>query len=59
MFKRFFFLRKVRKAEEAFCRLRCEVERRRLPKFERRGIFKDLLRAAGFVNIRIREKRGE
>jgi hypothetical protein len=45
------------KAEMAFCRLRIAVERLELPKLERRKIFKDLLRSAGFAGIRIREKR--
>lgn len=57
MFKKFLFDRKVLKAETAFCRLRIAVERLELPKFERRKIFKDLLRAAGFVNLRIRERK--
>jgi len=57
MFKDFLFNRKVVKAETAFCRLRIAVERREFPKFERRKIFKDLLRAAGFCDIRIRERR--
>ena len=59
MFKRFFFLRKIRKAEAAFSDLRDAVKKQDLLKKKRRGIFKDLLRAAGFCNIRIREKKGE
>jgi len=59
MFKRFLFLRKVRKAENAFWALSGAVDRQDLPKKARRAIFKDLLRAAGFVNIRIREKKEE
>ena len=59
VFKKFFFDRKVLKAETAFCRLRIAVERLKLGKFERRKIFKALLRAAGFVNIRVRERKGE
>jgi len=57
MFKRFLFLRKVRKAEKAFWALSGAVDKQELSKKKRRGIFKDLLRAAGFVNIRIREKK--
>lgn len=59
MFEEFLFRRKAQKADDAFCKLRIAVERKGLPKFERRKIFKDLLRAAGFVNIRIRERKGE
>lgn len=57
MFQNFLFNRKLVKAEMAFCRLRIAVERLELPKLERRKIFKDLLRSAGFAGIRIREKR--
>lgn len=57
MFKKFLFDRKVLKAETAFCRLRIALEKRDPTKFERRKIFKDLLRAAGFCNIRIRERK--
>jgi len=52
-------LRKIRKAEGAFWALSGAVNKQDLPKKKRRKIFKDLLRAAGFVNIRIREKKEE
>lgn len=55
--KKFLFNRKVLRAETAFCRLRIAIEKMNLPKLERRKVFKDLLRAAGFVNIRIRERK--
>jgi hypothetical protein len=47
----------MRKAEAAFSGLRDAVEKQDLPKKKRRKVFKDLLRAAGFVNIRIRERK--
>jgi hypothetical protein len=55
--KKFLFNRRFRKAEAAFWNLKASVDRQDLPKKKRRAIFKDLLRAAGFVNIRIRERK--
>ncbi len=61
--REFFFFRAQHKAEVALCRLRIHVEKARdeagrpLGRLERREIYKDLLRAAGFAGIRIRERR--
>lgn len=53
------FERIQRKAERSFCRLRIEVEKMKMGKMERRMIFKDLLRAAGFCKLRMMERKDD
>jgi len=58
MFKRILYRVRLRRAKKAFQKLRGDIDNLNLPKFQRREIFKSLLRAAGFCHLRMREKKG-
>jgi hypothetical protein len=52
-----FFRWRMTRARRDFILLRASLEKQNLSRREKRRIFKGFLRAAGFVGIRMREKK--